>query len=44
MLQLREALARILAEVPLPAREEVTLSEAAGRVAAERLAAPADRE
>ena len=39
-LELREALARILAAVPSPAREEVGLSEAAGRVAAEGMAAP----
>jgi molybdopterin molybdotransferase len=42
MLELQEALAQILAEVPSPAREEVALGEAAGRVAAERLAAPLD--
>jgi len=42
MLELQEALARILAKVPSPAREEVALGEAAGRVAAERLAAPLD--
>jgi molybdopterin molybdotransferase len=41
-LELQEALARILAAVPSPAREEVALSEAAGRVAAERWAAPLD--
>jgi len=42
MLELQEALARILAAVPPPGREEVALGEAAGRVAAERLAAPLD--
>jgi molybdopterin molybdotransferase len=41
-LELQEALARILAAVSSPAGEEVALSEAAGRVAAERLAAPLD--
>jgi molybdopterin molybdotransferase len=41
-LELQEALARILAEVPSPAREEVALGEAAGRVAGEGLAAPLD--
>ena len=42
MLELHEALARILAAVPSTAREEVALGEAAGRVAAARLAAPLD--
>jgi molybdopterin molybdotransferase len=42
MLGLQEALARILAAVPSPAGEEVALGEAAGRVAAEGLAAPLD--
>jgi molybdopterin molybdotransferase len=40
MLELQQALAQILAELPLPAPEEVGLDEAAGRVSAERLAAP----
>ena len=42
MLEPNEALARILAAVPPPGREEVALDEAAGRAAAEALAAPLD--
>lgn len=42
MLQLQAALARILAEVPAPAREDIPLSGAHGRVVAERVLAPLD--
>ena len=42
MLELEDALARILATLPPPVRERVPLREAAGRVLAETLASPMD--
>jgi molybdopterin molybdotransferase len=42
MLELEEALARVLAAVPAPTSEDVPLSEAAGRVLAERVESPID--
>jgi molybdopterin molybdotransferase len=42
MLEFEEALARVLAAVPAPAREIVSLSEAAGRVLAEPIRSPLD--
>jgi molybdopterin molybdotransferase len=42
MLEFEEARARVLAAVPAPARETVSLNEAAGRVLAERIQSPLD--
>ena len=42
MLEFEEALARVLAAVPAPTSENVSLSEAAGRVLAERVRSPID--
>jgi molybdopterin molybdotransferase len=42
MLEMKEALARILAAVPAPKSERVLLAEAAGRVAAEHIQSPTD--
>ena len=42
MLDFEEALARILAAVPPPTSESVSLSEAPGRVLAEQIRAPID--
>ena len=42
MLEFEEALARVLAAVPAPTREIVSLSEAAGRVLAEPIRSPLD--
>jgi molybdopterin molybdotransferase len=42
MLEFEEALARLLAAVPAPTREDVALNEAAGRVLAERIVSPLD--
>ena len=42
MLQFEEALARVLAAVPSPTRENVPLNEAAGRVLADRIRSPLD--
>ena len=42
MLEFEEALARLLAAVPAPTRENVSLNEAAGRVLAERILSPLD--
>ena len=42
MLEFEEALARVLAVVPAPASENVSLNEAAGRVLAEQIRSPLD--
>ena len=42
MLELEEALARVLAAVPAPMSESVALSEAAGRVVTEQVRSPVD--
>ena len=42
MLAFEEALARVLAAVPAPRAETVSLSEAAGRVLAEQIRSPID--
>jgi len=42
MLDFEEALARVLAAVPAPASENVSLNEAAGRLLAERIRSPLD--
>jgi len=42
MLEFEEALARVLAAVPAPTHENVSLNEAAGRVLAERIRSPLD--
>ena len=42
MLEFEEALARVLAAVPAPTSENVSLNEAAGRVLAERIRSPLD--
>jgi molybdopterin molybdotransferase len=42
MLELEEALARVLAAVPAPTSESVLLNDAAGRVLAEAIQSPID--
>ena len=42
MLELEEALARILAAIPSPTVESISLSDASGRVLAEQIASPID--
>jgi molybdopterin molybdotransferase len=42
MLEFEEALARVLAAVPAPTSEHISLNEAAGRVLAERIRSPLD--
>jgi molybdopterin molybdotransferase len=42
MLEMEDALARILATIPLPSAESISLSEACGRVQADQVVAPVD--